>query len=81
MYASPWIESLVMVLGDDVPIPTFPEFLSTQRRGDDDPTDRNGDTTGFVNMEGVDDPMKNEPAIDDVAVVDVDVRLGMERAV
>ena len=68
------------MLGDDVPIPTFPEFLSTQRRGDDDPTDRNGEVTG-LNMEGVEEPMKNDPAIDDVAVVDVDVKLGRERAV
>ena len=57
----------------------FPEFLSTQSNGEEDPTERKGEVTGDVNILGVEDPMKREPAIDDVAVVDVEVNEGRRR--
>lgn len=69
------------LFGDDVPIPMFPEFLSTQSRGEEDPTERKGDVTGFVNILGVDDPIKKDPAMEEVAIVDVPVKFGRLKAV
>lgn len=80
-YALPDTERDANEEGELVPMPMFPEFLSIQSKGEDDPTAKNGEVMGLVKIEGVDDPMKNDPAIDDVACVDVDVKLGRLRAV
>ena len=62
---------LSILSGLEVPIPTFPVFLSTQKRGEDEPIAKNGDevaTFPLTELYGVEDPIYSVPAIDDVPV-------------
>ena len=64
--------------GDEVPMPSIPELRSIHIRGEEEPTEKRAEVVAWlftVNPEGVEEPTYSAPANDEVAVVDVEIRV------